>query len=415
MLQKWKWMAAAFVVAAIAGLGLPKPAHAIDVCGAQMKEATGEPIKLGAIVSKTGPADFSSAGRSALAFFKCVNAHGGINGRPVQLLIEDDFWNPEKAASAARKLVLDDKVVAMAGSTSFVECGTNEAFYEEHDIGVITGVGVPRECFFSKNNAPVNMGPRLSNYGAVKYAYEEWGARNFVCMAPNVPNVGGWFCPAIETEWGKGKGVTVHSILHDPATMDATSLVLQALSFKPDVVIVSEPGPGAVAVLNAAEDQGVRDKTKWIGPTSLYDRAFPKAVGSYWNDHVFVQIELNTFDSKGPDNQAWIEIMDKYGAKSDVRDSFSQAGFVAAKFMTAVLRDMKGPINPKTVLAALRHMKPVTSDLICLPWEFGEGKRHNANQAGRMVKVSGGGWKKVRDCFRTDDPELNDIPNHLKK
>ena len=105
MLNKWSWIAAAVVVAAMAGMGLPKPAHAIDVCGSEMKQATGEPIKLGAIVSKTGPADFSSAGRAALAFFKCVNAHGGINGRPVELLIEDDFWNPEKAASAARKLV----------------------------------------------------------------------------------------------------------------------------------------------------------------------------------------------------------------------------------------------------------------------------------------------------------------------
>jgi branched-chain amino acid transport system substrate-binding protein len=408
-MKSWRSLAFAAVVTAGAAMAFAAPARAIDVCGSEMKQATGEPIKLGAVVSKTGPADFSSSARGTLAFFKCVNAHGGINGRPVTLLIEDDFWNPERAASAAAKLVKDEKVAGMAGSTSFVECGTNAQFYVDNKIGVIAGVGVPRECFFSKNIAPINMGPRLSNYGAVKYAYEEWGARKFVCMAPNIPNVGGWFCPAVESEWGKGKGVSVVSILHDPATMDATSLVLQALSSNPDVVIVSEPGPGAVAVFNAAEEQDVRGKTKWVGPTSLYDRAFPKAVGDYWNDHIFVQIEFNAFESAGSDNRSWLKIMDEFGDKSDVRDSFSQAGFLAGKFMTAVLRDMKGPITNETLLAALRNMKPVESDLICEPWAFGPGDRHNANVAGRMVKVSGGGWQTVKECFRTDDPELNDI------
>ena len=40
--------------------------------------ATGEPIKVGSIQSKTGPDDFSSSGQGAKAFFECVNANGGI-------------------------------------------------------------------------------------------------------------------------------------------------------------------------------------------------------------------------------------------------------------------------------------------------------------------------------------------------
>ncbi|MEY4254517.1 MAG: hypothetical protein RLZZ566_1987, partial [Pseudomonadota bacterium] len=56
-------------------------AYAADSCGlSNGKAATGEPIQLGAIVGKTGPEDFSSSARSATAYFKCVNANGGING-----------------------------------------------------------------------------------------------------------------------------------------------------------------------------------------------------------------------------------------------------------------------------------------------------------------------------------------------
>ena len=46
-----------------------------------------------------------TATKAAAAYFACVNASGGIHGRPVQYLVENDQWNPELAAQAASKLV----------------------------------------------------------------------------------------------------------------------------------------------------------------------------------------------------------------------------------------------------------------------------------------------------------------------
>ena len=92
--------------------------------------ATGDPIKVGSIQGKTGPDDFSSSGQGAKAFFDCVNANGGINGRPIDFQIEDDQWTPDVASQAAAKLVNDEQVVAMVGSSSFVECGVNNPLYE---------------------------------------------------------------------------------------------------------------------------------------------------------------------------------------------------------------------------------------------------------------------------------------------
>ena len=150
-----KQTAASLVVFA----GMASAAYAADpeICGTG-EPATGEPIIVGAIVGQTGPADFSSAAKSTAAVFACVNANGGINGRPIEYLVEDDAWNPENASNAAAKLVNDNNAVVLTGSTSFVECGTNASFYQEAGIASVAGVGVPRECFFSKNIAPVNMG-----------------------------------------------------------------------------------------------------------------------------------------------------------------------------------------------------------------------------------------------------------------
>ncbi len=378
-----------------------------SICGSG-EAATGEPIGIGAIVGQTGPADFSSAAKAAAAVFACVNANGGINGRPIAYSVEDDAWNPENAANAAARLVTDQGVVAMAGSTSFVECGTNAAFYEENGVGVIAGVGVPRECFFSENIAPMNMGPRLSTLGAAIDAFENDGARSFVCMAPNIPNVGGWFCEGLAA-WGADKGVSVANVLHDPATLDPTSLVLQAMSSNPDAILVAEPAAAAIPIFNAAEDQDLLEDALWLGPTSIYDTAFPDAIGDYWDGAVRAHIEFNALDSDGADNQAWLAIMDAYGQSGDPRDSFSQAGYLSAKAMLGVLRDIDGDITRDTVLAGLKSMTPMESDLLCDPWAFGDGARHNANQSGRIATIKDGAWEVTRDCFLSDDPELADI------
>ncbi len=379
-----------------------------SLCGlANGKAADGDPINVGAVVGATGPADFSSAGKGAAAYFNCVNANGGINGRPVNYIVQDDAWNPEQAAQVAAKLVNDDNVVAMVGSTSFVECAANAQLYKDSNVVVIAGVGVPRECFESTNIAPTNQGPRLSTIGAVQYMYDTYGARKFVCMAPNIPNMGNWSCDGI-TDWGKDKNITSDAILFDPSTLDATSLVLQAAAFSPDAIITTMPAGVAIPIFQAAEEQGMRDQFHWFGPTSLYDLAFPGAVGAYWNGAIDVQIELANIDSIGTDNQNWLKIMDAYGDEKDPRDSFSQAGFLAAKIFTDTMLTLDpAAIDRDTTTAALKAVKDFQSDLLCGPWYFGEGDTHNANHAGRMVKLNAdGGWTVTKDCFEINDPAL---------
>ena len=100
-------------------------AFALD-CGANTgAAASGEPIMLGAITGQTGPDNFSSATKAASAYFACVNANGGINGRPIDYRVEDDQWNPELAAQLGAKLVNDQQAGALVCSSRIVEiCAT---------------------------------------------------------------------------------------------------------------------------------------------------------------------------------------------------------------------------------------------------------------------------------------------------
>ena len=100
-------------------------------CGAGTgQKATGEPIKLGAIATKQPGTDFTDIPNMAKAFFDCVNDNGGINGRPIQYLIETEQTDPGQVASLAKKLVESDKVLGIVGNTSIIECAVNHGYYE---------------------------------------------------------------------------------------------------------------------------------------------------------------------------------------------------------------------------------------------------------------------------------------------
>ncbi|MFZ9257502.1 MAG: ABC transporter substrate-binding protein, partial [Burkholderiaceae bacterium] len=296
-------------------------AMAQDKCGmGNGKKASGEPIQIGAIVGKTGPEDFSSSARAAQAYFNCVNANGGINGRPIQYTIQDDTWNPEVASQAANKLVKDTKVVAMTGSSSFVECGANNDLYVKEGVASVSGVGVPRACFYGKNYISFNQGPRQSTLGAAQYITETFKLKSLTCVAPGIPGFGDWVCGGVES-YGKANNIPVKTVIFDPGQLDGNAIALQVAAAKSEGVVLGMPRGMMLPILTAAEQQDLGKSAKWGLPTSAYHADMPKAVGKYWHDKLYVHMELEPMDGTGPDNTNWKAIMDKFGDKKDPRDT----------------------------------------------------------------------------------------------
>jgi ABC-type branched-subunit amino acid transport system substrate-binding protein len=93
--------------AALAVAALPRPGRAQQA-----------PIKLGTLTPLTGAGgSYGPSMRKAMEFVaQEVNAAGGVVGRQVQLVSEDDQTNPEAAVRAARKLIDVDKVAAIMGT-----------------------------------------------------------------------------------------------------------------------------------------------------------------------------------------------------------------------------------------------------------------------------------------------------------
>lgn len=79
-----------------------------------------EPIKVGAILSVTGPAAFLGApeAKTLEMLVAETNKKGGILGHPVQLIVKDSAASPEKALSFAKQLIEEEKVFAIIGPST---------------------------------------------------------------------------------------------------------------------------------------------------------------------------------------------------------------------------------------------------------------------------------------------------------
>jgi branched-chain amino acid transport system substrate-binding protein len=372
-------------------------------------EATGEPIVLGGIYGTDQVNDFSSGTDAASAYFDCVNANGGINGRPIQYLVENDEWDPEIAAQVAGKLVNDDEVVALVGNSSFVEMAVNGSLYVDSGIVSVPAACAVRECFESPNMSSTNAGPYPSDLGAVAYGVEELGAENISCIGLNIPTNGVWSCEAV-VDYMESQGLDGTFVPLDPATPDCLGALLEATSGDADTVLVTLPAGLAICILAAAEEQDLGDEFNWISPTPLYDKTTPDALGDYWVDKIFIQIELTSQDGDGPDVQNWLRVMDEYGNDDDPRDTFSQGGYLSAKIVTDVLLTLDpDDITRETAADAIRAVKRYDSDLVCAPWYFGPGDVHMSNHSGQIVQLVDGGFEVVKDCFTAPGDFIEEI------
>jgi branched-chain amino acid transport system substrate-binding protein len=83
-----------------------------------MSAAAADPIKIGVILPLSGPS--SLAGSEVLTgitlAFEEVNAAGGLLGRPIEMIKEDDEGVPTKGVTAAKKLIERDGVVGIVGT-----------------------------------------------------------------------------------------------------------------------------------------------------------------------------------------------------------------------------------------------------------------------------------------------------------
>jgi branched-chain amino acid transport system substrate-binding protein len=85
--------------------------------GAGAPGVTSSEILIGGTTPLSGAASaYQSVARGAAAYFRYVNAHGGVNKRKIKYIYKNDAYDPSKTVELTRELVQQDKVFAIFNS-----------------------------------------------------------------------------------------------------------------------------------------------------------------------------------------------------------------------------------------------------------------------------------------------------------
>jgi branched-chain amino acid transport system substrate-binding protein len=121
----WRLVGSVVLVLAVAvALGLsgcpPKQKEPMEPPGTEVglpSEPTGEPVKVGAIFSVTGPAaPLGEPEKNTVELLvEQINEKGGVLGRPLEVIVKDDESEPQPAVIAMKDLIENEEVVAIIG------------------------------------------------------------------------------------------------------------------------------------------------------------------------------------------------------------------------------------------------------------------------------------------------------------
>jgi branched-chain amino acid transport system substrate-binding protein len=370
------------LLAACGGVSSASPASTtsqgrpISRCGLGTgQKATGDPITLGAVVTKQPGTDFTPTTGIAQAYFNCVNDNGGINGRPIRYIVYQEQTQPPQVAALARRLVEQDRVLALVGGQSLTDCPVNHHYYEQMNFNVILA-GVPFDCFSTPNISGVNMGPYYSTLGATQYLIRQ-GVKALATAGANVP--GGEHDVSGVQSLARQNNIPFKGtfLVNVPVTDAATAArnVVQAAGDGGGVVISFTTAEG-LKILEAAEQLGLVDRVKWAWDTPGNDTSVVQALGPAWNGKLGVNAELNLVDSTGPDNLLYQQITSQYAPDIPL-GSFGQMGFLSAAIITRTLLQLPpAQLTQAGVNAAIRRIKDFKTDMYCRPWYFGNLSAH---------------------------------------
>ena len=327
-------------------------------------------IKIGNIMPYSGPASsYGVIGKTEEAFFKMINAEGGINGRKVNFITYDDAYSPPKAIEQARKLVEDDGVLLI-----FQPLGTpsNSAIHKYMNVKKVPQLFVATGAtkWGDPKHFPWTMGwqPNYQSEGRIYARY----------ILDHLPNA------KIAVFWQ-----------NDDAGKDQVKGLRDGLGGKANMIIadksyeVSDPSVDSQIV--ALHDSGADTFFSWAAPKGSA-QAIRKVGELGWKPRFFlanvsasvagVLKPAGLQNAKGiistaylkdptdptwkddPGVKAWRAFMDKYYPTGNQSDQNNVYGYAVAQTLVQVLKQCGDDLTRENVMRQAANLKDLSVDVL---------------------------------------------------
>jgi branched-chain amino acid transport system substrate-binding protein len=322
---------------------------------------TKDTIKLGLILVKTGPVAALGLpdGHGMVDYMKYLNDQGGVHGRKVQVIWEDDEFQAPKSVAALKKLIHRDKVLSLITSGGSNQTIANMKTINKYKISNIPNA-LMREFFDPYQPYIFAMGATYEcQYQCiVDYIFNDMKAKKPRIGVVYAKKEYGKIGLKATRERAKAYGVDLVSELVLPTgAVDASSQVLTLQKNKVDYVITCGVLPPVISFLKTAEKYSYKPKAVF-GFNWATDDMIVKACGKGAENYIGVNF-VGGWADDSPGIKLVRKVAEKFGrdAKSIGLTSLYVHGIGASYLFGEAFKRAGKDLNPDSLKAAFETFR----------------------------------------------------------
>lgn len=390
--RKWVWQILVMVLAA-GGLGTARqPGWAQAVPGVTEDTVTiGMPVALSGPVSTIG----IPLARGAEAYFRWVNEQGGVHGRRIRLILEDDRYIPSETLAVTRKLVERDNVFAIFRPLGTPTGAAILDYLVERQVPLVAPASGSSLWIHPFKRNYFNIQPVYFFEGRImgRWALEVLRARRIAVFFQN-------------DSYGKeGKdgflqylrlnGVRpVAEVPYEPGETTFTAHAIRLREANPDLVFVYAIPIPAASLLREAARVGLR--TRFLMTYVLADPVMFRLAGQLM-EGVQAGAWLVDPEDPGPAASAYRARL-RAAFPGEVPGGYSISSDASAALFVEGLRRAGRNLTRTTFIEAMETIRNFTAGGLTPPFGYTHTD-HSGIRALAMVEARGGKWVTLRPFF----------------
>ena len=359
---------------------------------------------VGVSAAMTGPgaATYAPVVDAMKAYIEHVNGKGGVNGKPIRLIVQDDGAEPSRAAANAKKLLAQDKVLMLINTSLSSTYAPMVAEAKRANVPMYFGGSVcPKETYPPAD--PLQF--CSSAFGA---NLDSQGALGFIKSQAKEP---------------VRLGLAAMAIPISRAEIDYAESLSKTMGMTPvEKQITPPPAPDYTPFATKLKDANPNWMFSW-SPWVSQVRTFEAMRRLGWNGRYVTWAHLNAEDELARIKDAELYVIgsnaffqDNLPVHAEIRAVTHRAnisypvtylteGFIAGMVIEAALKATPWPPTPAKVLSAMNNLKVDMKGLRGGPLEWTKDNHFRTRQYYRVWK-----WDTARNAVvRVQDWQAIDV------
>jgi branched-chain amino acid transport system substrate-binding protein len=327
--------------------------------------------------------------------FDEVNEKGGVHGRKIKLIVEDNAYQVPRAVQAANKLINNDKIFAMIGAL-----GTpmnNAVLSDQLQKGVPNLFPFTAARSMAEPLHPLKFAQFSTYYDQVRAAskhFIEKEKKSKICTMYQDTEFGHEIRDAVRDQAKASKLEVASEATYGPQDTEFVAPVTKLKSAGCDLVVMGSIIRDSIQAVGTAKKLGWAD-VAFVGQAASYDPIVAAAPGGIMEGfYSGTGMPYAYADTSSDQIKAWAA---KYKERTKQEpNSAAQYGYVGADLIVQVLEAAGKDLTRAKFLTALEAVKDYKPMFPGPTLSFGPDK-HQGSTMTFLAKVEGGRWKVIAE------------------